>query len=378
MKLDSVSLLQRLIAHPSVSCDPILDLANDLATLSEDVGCQVRRFQSSAVKQNIVAHVGPVTGQDIALSGHMDVVPVAGQNWDSDPFCAEIRGDRLYGRGSCDMKGFIAIVLSVLSKMNLSNLNRGITLVWTHDEEVGCVGAQSLVQQIQKSDLTLPKAMLIGEPTNANICHHHGGHTTIEIAVAGRAAHSSKPHLGLCANSWMAKCLAQVLEWQQWLTQQTCTISGMPPLVNIGEIVGGEAINIIPNRSLIRLGLRPMPSHDCNKILDNLYLRLKALQEEIANVGGEIRVTVPQHALPLYTKLPSSVEQAVRNIHPSAATLGVPFATDGGCFTQLGCEPIIWGPGSIDVAHQPNEWISLREIASYERQLHRLLHTWCL
>ena len=276
------------------------------------------------------------------------------------------------------MKGFIAIVLSVLSKMELSNLNRGITLVWTHDEEVGCIGAQSLVEQVQDSDLIIPKAMLIGEPTSSNICHHHGGHSTIEILIKGRAAHSSKPALGLCANSWLAQCLTQVIEWKQWLTQQQCAVSGIHPLVNIGQIEGGEAINIIPNQALIRLGLRPMPSHDCNKILQNLYLRLEALQEEISTVGGSINISIPQHALPMYTKLPCSIEQAVRSIHPSANTIGVPFATDGGCFTQLGCEPIIWGPGSIDIAHQPNEWISLHEIVSYERQLHKLLHKWCL
>jgi len=373
----TVEILSKLISYPSVSRDPIIDLAGELATMCEDIGFHVHLFQTSETKQNVLAHIGPINEHGIALSGHMDVVPVDGQSWDSDPFKAAIDNDRLIGRGSCDMKGFIAIALKVLSEMDFSKLRRGITLAWTHDEEVGCIGAQALQTQLSNSNIGLPKAMLIGEPTSLDICHYHGGHSTIEIDIRGRAAHSSKPELGLNANDWLYRCLHEVGRWKEWLTTQVCNIASSPPILNVAQISGGEAINIVAGQAQIRLGLRPMPSHNCNKLIDRLRKALQPLQEDIHKRGGLITIKLPQHAPPMFTPLPCSLEQSIHEIHSKAEIIGVPFATDGGCFAESGCSPLIWGPGSIDVAHQPNEWVSINELKEYQQMLSKLLRNWC-
>jgi len=274
------------------------------------------------------------------------------------------------------MKAFIAIAISTLSKMNLRNLKHGITLAWTHDEEVGCLGAHALTHQLDEAGISLPSAMLIGEPTSLDICHHHGGHTTIEISITGKAAHSSKPHLGINANEWMYRCLAEIFTWNEWLKNQICPISQSPAILNIAQVKGGEAINITAGHASIRLGLRAMPSQDCNKLIEALKEQLCTIQQQIATIGGCIDIEVPQNAPPLLTKLPCTLEQALKKLLPEAKNIGVPFATDGGCFAQMGCQPIICGPGSIDIAHQPNEWVSIREIMYYEQMLGRLLQSW--
>lgn len=375
--MNSVEYLRRFIAFPTVSADPVIRFVDELSERGEALGGKVLRLQTSPTKQNLLIQFGEPSLDSICLCGHMDVVPVTGQHWESDPFVATIQDDRLYGRGSCDMKGFFAVVYSLLEQLSLQNIKKGITLAFTHDEEIGCVGAHHMVSQLKEADIPLPRAMLIGEPTSMNICNYHGGHSTIIIKIRGRAAHSSKPHLGLSANEWLLQCWHILQGWNQWLQKQVCSVSGGPPIINIAQINGGEAINIIPENAEIHIGIRPMPAHDIHELLSPLYKRLAPLQEKISEKGGKIWMEERQHAHPMLTKLPDSLEQAIRKEHPKSEIIGVPFATDGGTFAKAGCSPIVCGPGSIDLAHQPNEFIQLPELLRYEKILGSLLHKWC-
>ena len=239
-----------------MSSESVTALVDHLASLSEDLAFTVERFQSAPGKENLLAQLGPQEDA-LVLCGHMDVVPVSGQSWDSDPFTAKLTEDRIIGRGSCDMKAFIAATYSVLQHIDPTQLRRGLTLLWTHDEEVGCMGAHCLVNQLKAEQRVLPTAILIGEPTSSNICHHHGGHTTIELSITGQPAHSSKPHLGLCANSWMLDALDVVRSWKNWLEQQRCPIAESGPILNIAQLSGVSTINIIPEHASSRLG----PAH---------------------------------------------------------------------------------------------------------------------
>ena len=168
-----------------------------------------------------------------------------------------------------------------------------------------------------------------------------------------------------------------ILDWNQWLQKQTCSVSNSAPIINIAQIKGGEAINIIPENAEIHIGIRPMPEHNIHDLLKPLYKNLLPIQEQIAEKGGKIWIEEIQHAHPLLTKLPDPLEQAIRKEHPTSKTIGVPFATDGGIFAQMGCSPIICGPGSIDLAHQPDEFIKISEMDRYEKILGSLLHKWC-
>lgn len=375
--MSSIDLLERFISFPTISSDPIIDFVDELAERGEKLGGKVHRLQTSPTKQNLLIQFGEPSSDAICLSGHMDVVPITGQDWDTNPFKAVIKDDRLYGRGSCDMKGFIAVVYSLLKELPVHNLKKGITLALTHDEELGCIGANHMLKQLEKFDLPVPKAMLIGEPTSLDICHHHGGHSTIELHIKGRAAHSSKPHLGLSANLWLFQCWHIIQGWNQWLQKQVCSVSSSAPIINVAQIKGGEAINIVPENAEIHIGIRPMPEHDIHDLLKPLYKKLAPLQEKIAEKGGRISVEEIQHAHPMLTKLPDPLEQAIRNEYPKAQSIGVPFATDGGTFAQMGCSPIICGPGSINLAHQPNEFIQISEMIKYEKILGSLLQKWC-
>ena len=173
----AVSILENLISYNSVSKEPIIPIASYLAERAEDLGFDVSLYETEPGKVNVIAHIGPKEPDGLALSGHMDVVPVENQQWSRDPFKLHREGDLLYGRGTCDMKGFIAVAYSVLQRMNPSKMRKGLSLVWTHDEEIGCVGAQSLCNTLREQQLALPRSMVIGEPTSSNLCRMHGGHS---------------------------------------------------------------------------------------------------------------------------------------------------------------------------------------------------------
>ena len=372
----SVELLQRFIQFPTVSSEPILSFAGELAERAERLGGTVHRFETSATKQNIVAQIGPSGSDSLGLSGHMDVVPVDGQDWTMDPFEGLIENGAIWGRGACDMKAFLAATYSILERFPVEKMNRGVTLLWTHDEEIGCVGASHLPTQCQ--NLEIPVNILIGEPTSQQIFHHHGGHCTLEVTVRGKSAHSSKPYLGVSATVWLFEAWGLIRDWQIWLETQPSSITQKPALVNIAQVHAGTAINIIPEHGTIRLGLRPMPGHDHLVLIKNLKERLKPLEKVALEAGAILKLHVIQAAAPLYTPLPTALEQAIQEQRPDTPCSGAPFATDGGCLAEMGTKPLIWGPGSIDVAHQPNEYVKIEELNQYEQALEEILRAWCL
>ena len=303
--------LSAFISFPTISVDPIIDFVDELAERGEMLGGTVHRLQTSPTKQNLLIQFGEPSADGICLCGHMDVVPVVGQNWSRDQFQATIKDARLYGRGSCDMKGFIAIVYSLLEQLPLHNLKKGLTLAFTHDEEIGCVGADHMREQLKSFDLPIPKAMLIGEPTSLDICHHHGGHSTIVLKIKGRAAHSPKPHLGIspiigCFN------LGRSFEWNHCLQKQTCSVSIQHRLL-ISLRSKEEAINIIPENAEIHIGIRPMPEHNIHDLLKPLYVLCfhTGTNCEKAEKFGSKKSTASTTQ-----KLPDPLEQAIEKNTP--------------------------------------------------------------
>jgi len=373
--------LQRLIAWPTISTSSVLDCAAFLAQRAEDAGMQVTRFAAGAGKVNVVARAGPQGVGGLLLSGHMDVVPVDGQPWTSDPFQLTERDGRLHGRGTCDMKGFIAAVDTALSDVDISALKQELCLVWTCDEEIGCQGSAALVEQLQAEGGALPIAAVIGEPTDFQIVRMHPGHCTWQVTVHGRAAHSSRPALGASAIEGAARVVlaleALALEW----SSRRAFESELPTphtVLSIGTIAGGTAVNIVPDRCELLIGVRQLPGQSVSGVEAELGARLDEVDAELNPRGLRVELTRLQVAPALHT--PADCEH-LHLLQPWARDprpTGVPFATDGGPLADLGVETLVFGPGSIDVAHRADEFVPFPDLVRTVDVVRDLVRRRCL
>lgn len=343
--------LARLIAFPTVSDQPMDGIAAYVAERCEAAGMRVERFVSTQPgKGNVVCSMGPAGTDGLVLSGHLDVVPVDGQPWTSDPFVLTRRGDRLHGRGACDMKGFVAAVIEALPR--LPRLERELVLVWTYDEEVGCLGSRQAVEDL--AGRALPEACLIGEPTSFRILRMHPGHTSVRVTCSGRAAHSSKPELGESAINKAGRVLARLEQLaEDWRRDiRFADLLERPYVVlNVGRIAGGVAINVVPDRCVLDVGFRPLPGMSPEAIIAQIAERLHGL----ATV--ELGHITPAMLTPDGTEL----ERLLR-AYDQRPTGAATFATDGGNLEKLGMKPLVFGPGSIDVAHQADEYVPVDEL----------------
>lgn len=377
---DPIQLLSELIAYPTVSNRPVTAIAAALAQRAEDAGATVSMLESSAGKCNVIARFGPRSADGIILSGHMDVVPTEGQAWSSDPFKLEERDGRLYGRGSADMKGFIAAVTAGLSTMPLNILKRELVLMWTHDEEVGCLGSQILAERWASTLDPLPTQAWIGEPTDLKMCRMHPGHSTIEILCTGRAAHSSRPGLGVNAISLAQRVLA-VLETtaEDWKTDRAFTEHLASPftIMNVGRISGGTAINIVPDSCTIEVGIRPLPGTNARQKIQDIEARLASVKQHARFLGGDIELHTHQIGPALLTAEGTRLERALCSHASQDHATAAPFATDGGNLERLGVSSIVFGPGSIDVAHRPDEFISTDELSQCVETVQHVVHNLC-
>jgi len=358
--------LGRLIAWDTVSHRPLTAMAGWLADRAEDAGMKVERFESAPGKVNVVASAGPPGSDGLGLSGHMDVVPVEGQAWSTDPFRLSIQGDRLLGRGTCDMKGFIAASVEAIARLDLRSLRRELVLVWTHDEEVGCQGSAQLVSDLAAAGRRLPEAMVVGEPTSFRIAHLHPGHATLRIRCTGRPAHSSRPALGLSAIKIAGRVLAVLNELEVALEAvrgHEGVLDTPHTVMNVGRIRGGEAINIVPERCALDVGFRPLPGVAFADIRAELMDRLAPVIATVRLHGGDIAVDDVQCSEGLHTSASCGHVDLLRPHAVGDALVGVPFATDAGNLSALGCRSLVFGPGSIDVAHRPDEFLERKDLA---------------
>jgi acetylornithine deacetylase len=350
--------LARLVAYPTVSDQPVTGIAAYLADRADALGMRVERLESPQPgKCNVVCSVGPRGTDGLVLSGHMDVVPVEGQPWSSDPFTLTRRGERLHGRGACDMKAFLAATLEGLATLDLRRLERELVLVWTHDEEVGCLGSRALVEQL--AGRPLPGLALIGEPTGFEILRMHPGHAAARITCGGRAAHSSKPDLGSNAIRLAARVLDALERLaEDWRRDVRFAEMLERPFVvmNVARIQGGSAINIVPDRCVIEVGFRPLPGMSPEALFETLAERARAVAPDA--VTAELLRVTPSMLTPEGTRL-----EALLRPHARSEALGAAsFATDGGNLERLGMRTLVFGPGSIDVAHQADEYVPVDEL----------------
>lgn len=374
----TVDILDKLIAMPTVSSDSNLDLIHWVRDYLSGYGIDSRlTFGEEPGKANLWATIGPADKPGgIVLSGHTDVVPVAGQNWTGDPFVMDQRDGKLYGRGTCDMKGFIAAVLAKVPAWSQQRFETPLHLAFSFDEEVSCFGVTHLINDVV-ANLPLPKAVIIGEPTSMKVMNAHKGNAGMMCTVKGTAGHSSMPHKGVNAIYAAGKLISHIQDLQEELAKTPSATPFDPPYstFNVGMIEGGAGANIIAEWCSFPVEVRVVPEHDAPDLLAKVKEYAKTVLEP------QMKAMVPEAGFtftdghdtpPLRPEEDSVAEEIIRKLTGENQTVSGAFCTEGGHFQAVGMSTVIFGPGSIEQAHQPDEFISLDQLAACDTFLNAL------
>lgn len=358
-------ILARLIAFDTTSRNSNLELITWVEEYLSQHGIASKRVvNDDASKANLYATVGPHVEGGVILSGHSDVVPVDGQDWQSNPWTVTERDGLLHGRGTCDMKGFIALALAAVPLFKKGA--KPVHLAFSYDEEIGCLGAPAMIEEMA-AKLPKPALAIIGEPTMMKVITGHKGITVHEVEVLGHEAHSSLPHLGISANMVAVELMHDLAELARGLWENADPASPfIPPhaTLTIGKMAGGTAPNILARRAHFVFDLRCPPDVDPEVILAPLKAKISALDGEMKQAFDEAGVTITRlsNAPPMAPTGSQEAEDFVRRLTGDNGPSGVvSYAAEAGQFQQAGFATVICGPGSIEQAHQPNEYLSVEQ-----------------
>ena len=380
---DARNILSTLIAFDTTSRNSNLELICWVEDyLSQHRVTSTRVINADASKANLYATVGPHVEGGIILSGHSDVVPVDGQDWDSDPWIVTERNGLLHGRGTCDMKGFIALALAAVPLFR--DGARPVHLAFSYDEEIGCLGAPTMIAEMA-AKLPKPALAVIGEPTMMKPVTGHKGIAVHEVEVLGHEAHSSLTHLGVSANMVAVELMHDLAELARELWQSADPASSFVPphaTLTIGKMEGGTAANILARRAHFIFDLRCPPGVDPEAVLAPFKAKIAALDAQLKEAFPETAVTITRqsNAPPMTPEGGAEAEAFVRKLTGDNTPAGVvSYAAEAGQFQQAGFPTVICGPGSIEQAHQPNEYLAVEQFergaAFMERLAEELKHT---
>ncbi len=377
-RLTTTEMLAKLVSFDTTSRNSNLALIDFVRSYLDAHGVPYRvSADPSGQKANIHAIVGPLTAGGVALSGHVDTVPVDGQAWSADPFTLREQDGRLYARGSCDMKGFVASCLAAVPDFQTSGLVRPLHLFISYDEEVGCGGAKRLIQDLADSGLK-PDLCVVGEPSGMKPILAHKGKLNLLVNVKGQPGHSSEPDKGVNAIYAAAAAIGWVQQEARRFAEQGPFEDGFDPphtTIHVGTMQGGSILNIIPEHASFAMEWRPIPG-------DNPYREVERLKKYVAETlepamkavnpacgfSYEITLEMPGMALPADHRLTSVVQQ----LTGSNSAGKVAYGTEGGFYQNAGIPTIICGPGHIAQAHQPDEFVARSELDSCDSFIRRL------
>ncbi|HEY5755880.1 MAG TPA: acetylornithine deacetylase [Steroidobacter sp.] len=374
----AVDLLSHLVAFDTTSSGPNLALIAYVENYLTSHGVSSRRISNAAgTKANLVATLGPGTDGGLVLSGHTDVVPVTNQPWSSDPFQLTRRGDRLYGRGTSDMKSFIALALAAVPELQRAPLKRPVHLAFSYDEEIGCLGAPHLIQHILDSGYR-PLATIVGEPTNMSIVNSHKSIHFYELTIKGREAHSSLVHEGVSANMIAIDLLAILSRIARTEQQQHRDARFEPEwsTLTVGMIHGGTAANILARECRFVFDLRCIPGRDAQEVLEEFWDAVTEADMKLHAAGEEMGIVVRALAeVPgLRYEKNSDAERLCAKLQGlDDEGTAVPYGAEAGQFQAAGFSTVICGPGSIAQAHKPDEFIEVSQIEAGARFMSRLI-----
>ncbi|MEM9473351.1 MAG: acetylornithine deacetylase [Pseudomonadota bacterium] len=372
----SAEMLGHLISFDTTSCNSNFPLIEFAEAFLRDQGIDTTRADYAPGKTNLVASIGPAVDGGVALSGHTDTVPVTGQTWATDPFTmTDIDGD-LFGRGTCDMKGFLACCLAAVPQLKARKLARPVHLVFSCDEEVSCEGVIPAVQRFGH-DMPTPSICIVGEPTMMDVMTGQKACQAYVTTIRGVEAHSSKPALGWSALNEANLLITEINAIAQEMRDKDngdCPFDPAFTTVHVGAVHSGTTVNIVPNLATISWEARLLPDQDVDEIRDRVARFVQARNEVI-------RATYPDAGMETdnYVNVPGlepepdgEAKSLAMRLTGSNRTGVVSYGTEAGHFQAAGMSTVICGPGSIDQAHKPDEFIAASQLVACDRFLDRL------
>ena len=380
--MNTINRLSRLIAFDTTSRHSNLALIHDCADYLESLGLKPwLSHNADQSKANLFATIAAADGNTegvLILSGHTDVVPTDGQAWQSDPYRADIREGRLYGRGSADMKGFIAAVLAAAPAMVQAGLKRPLHIALSYDEEIGCLGAPVMIAELQKRGLT-PEHCIVGEPTSMRMVVAHKGIHTFRCAVHGKAAHSSLTPQGVNAIEYAAKLIVFINELAGRLKARYDTDPDYDvpfSTLSVNTIAGGIAGNIVPQLCEFEFDYRNLPHMSPADITAPIEAHIReVLQPQMQAVDAACRIDMHHgENVPAMPEAEAALlHDLITQLVEDSSRLKVAYATEGGQFQQAGIATVICGPGNIEQAHKADEFVELSQLARCDAFLHKLI-----
>ena len=378
--LTDAELLARLVAFDTTSQLSNLPLADFVSDYLDRPSVRVETMQSQdGAKANLIARAGPDRddGEGLTLSGHMDVVPADEPEWRSAPFTLTRAGETYVGRGTADMKGFLALAINRMAGLDPAHLRRPLALLLTYDEEVGTLGARRFAERREQAP-TLPRDVIIGEPTSLRVVRLHKGMIRLQLAFRGRAAHSGYPHLGRNAIEPAARAITALAALREAMEEERPPhgehFPEVPyPALNVGVVSGGSAMNVIPDRCTVQVGIRLLPGMKAEEMTGRVRATVAAALPgeafELSALGESPAMMLDEHA---------ALHQDLCGIVGQHGTESVAFATDAGWLQTVGLRCAVFGPGSIEVAHRPNEFLPIAEFERAGELLEDIIRRRCL
>ena len=380
----SRAMIERLIAFNTVSRESNLGLIEWVRDYLRNLGATTRlTHDPTGKKANLFATLGDSRRPGLILSGHTDVVPVDGQNWDTDPFVATERDGKLYARGSADMKGFIGIILAQAPKfvaaLNENRLDAPLHYALSYDEEVGCLGVRGLIRDMEDNGIR-PAGCVVGEPTSMQPIIAHKGTHRFRCAVHGREAHSSYVTYGVNAIEYAARLVVfirQIADRLAQIEQRDYGFSVPYSTLSTGLIQGGIAANVVPKECVFQFDMRTLPQASPDALYKEIRAYADALAAEMravdANSGIDLQWT--SQTVGLAASESDAIVQWALKLSRNSTVGKVSYGTEAGLFQKMGVPTVICGPGDIAEAHRPNEFVALDQLAQCESFMDRILET---
>ena len=378
--MKTIEILEKLICFDTISANPNLNLINWCAALIEDAGGNVTLIPDpTGKKANLYATIGPKNRAGVMLSGHTDVVPVEGQAWTKPPFELTLEDGKYFGRGTCDMKGFVASALAAGLHAAKRDLHTPLHLAFSYDEEIGCIGVRSLVDMLRDAPFK-PAFCIVGEPTSMQVAVGHKGKMAAKATMIGRAGHSALAPMAVNA-IYMAVDFINVLR----KVQDQLVIEGAQDTdysvpyttLHVGKINAGVALNIVPDRCEVLFEIRSLNEDNPNALMDKLRSHADDITKRYQSIAPEAAIVIeptPNTYPGLSTPEEATVVQFVKSLLGANDTMKVAFGTEGGLFSsQLGIPTVVCGPGSMDQGHKPDEFVSIDQLAKCDTMLVNLL-----
>ncbi len=360
-------MIAKLVSYDTVSKNSNMALIEFVQSYLADLGVESHLVPNQdGSKANLYATVGPMQEGGVVLSGHTDVVPVTGQIWDTDPFTAVEIDGKLFGRGTADMKSFIAIGLSLVPEMLAAGLNKPIHFALSYDEEVGCIGAPFMIREMAKQ-LPKPLAVIVGEPTSMGIVQAHKGISSFTTTVNGHEAHSSQVHRGVSAVMTAARLITfldEMMQENRRIASDQCPFEPPYTTIHVGLVNGGTAVNIISRHCEFSWDVRTIPGETSQQFVQRLRDYCEPVVQEMRKISPNCNIVTKMtaDAPAMQLEVGGQAVEFCKELTGDQTTGVVSYATEAGQFQELEFSTVVCGPGSIDQAHQPNEYIELAQV----------------